>query len=77
MSLQILAHLPLANISIPANAMGSFDIMIEVVSFDYFPITEIFDMGFSPTESWSTQFEKLNYETINFLEGMGSAASSF
>ena len=52
--------------------MGSFDIMIDVVSFDYFPITEIFDMGFSPTEPWSTQFEKLNYETINFLEGMGS-----
>ena len=71
-SLQILAHLPLANISIPANAMGSFGIMIEIVSFDYFPITEIVDMGFSPTEPWSLTFALLKYETINFLEGMGS-----
>ena len=28
MSLQILAHLPLANINLPANAMQSFDIMV-------------------------------------------------
>ena len=72
LSLQILAHLPLANINLPANAMGSFEIMIEIVSFDYFPFFEIIDMGFSPTEPWSTSFDLLNYETINFLEGMGS-----
>ena len=37
-SLQILAHLPLANITLPANALECFDIMVKIVSFDYFPI---------------------------------------
>ena len=33
---QILAHLPLADITLPANALQTFDIMIGIVSFDYF-----------------------------------------
>ena len=33
---QILAHLPLADIILPANALQTFDIMIGIVSFDYF-----------------------------------------
>jgi len=53
MSLQILAHLPLANINLPANAMQSFDIMVQVASFDYFPLHEYFDFGFTETEPWS------------------------
>ncbi len=34
--IQILAHLPLADITLPANALQTFDIMIGIVSFDYF-----------------------------------------
>lgn len=34
--IQILAHLPLADIYLPANAQQQFDIMISIVSFDYF-----------------------------------------
>ena len=38
-SLQILAHLPLSNVVLPARAMECFDIMVQVVSFDYFPLS--------------------------------------
>ena len=49
-----------------------FDFMIEIVSFDYFPIHDIFDFGFTETEPWSIKFLELGYETVNFIEGMGS-----
>ena len=29
-------------------------------------------MGFTPTDPWSTQFEYLSYDSVNFIEGMGS-----
>ena len=46
--------------------------MIEIVSFDYFPIHDYFDFGFTETEPWSIKFLELGYETVNFIEGMGS-----
>ena len=46
--------------------------MVDVVSFDFFPFTEYIDLGFTPTEPWSQNFEFLKYETINFIEGLGS-----
>ena len=46
--------------------------MINVVSFDYFPLTDVINFGFTETEPWSDKFELLGYETINFIEGMGS-----
>ena len=46
--------------------------MISVVSFDFFSPTEYFDIGLTETEPWSTNFAWLGYESINFIEGMGS-----
>ena len=46
--------------------------MVEIVSFDYFPMTEYVDFGFTPTEPWSDTFEYLSYESINFIDGLGS-----
>ena len=46
--------------------------MIDVVSFDYFPIHEVFDFGFTETKAWSLKFYYLDYESVNFIEGMGS-----
>ena len=46
--------------------------MIDVVSFDYFPLTDVINFGFTATEPWSDKFELLGYETVNFIEGMGS-----
>ena len=46
--------------------------MIDVASFDFFSMTEYIDFKFTPTEPWSDGFEKLSYETLNFMDGMGS-----
>ena len=69
---QLLAHLPLADIVLPANALQWFEIMISIVSFDFFSPTEYFDIGLTETEPWSTNFAWLGYESVNFIEGMGS-----
>ena len=69
---QILAHFPLANIALPANSLQAFANMISVVSFDYFPIFDHWDVGFTETNPRSERFEWLGYESVNFLEGMGS-----
>ena len=46
--------------------------MVKVVSFDYFPIAEIFDFGFTKTDPWSWNFEYLDYGSLNFIENLGS-----
>lgn len=52
--------------------MQLFEIMIQVVSFDYFPFTDYYDFGFSETPPWNLRFEWLGYESINFVDLMGS-----
>ena len=74
MTLQILAHYSLANVNLPANALQAFDLMIQIVSFDYFEFTDVIDLKFSPTEPWSIPFDNLDYGSINFLESLGSIA---
>ena len=64
--------MPLSGIYIPANAKQQFDIMIGVVSFDYFQPTEYIDMGFTDMPAWSERFDWLGYGSINFVDGMGS-----
>ena len=51
--IQILAHLPLADIVLPANALQKFEVMIGFVSFDYFSPTEYIDMGFTEMPYWT------------------------
>ena len=71
--IQILAHLPLAEMAdLPATAAESFEIMQEVVSFDYFQPTEFVSVDFTETSPWSEKFDTLGYGSINFVEGMGS-----
>ena len=69
---QILAHYPLTDINLPANLRQNFQIMISFVSFDYFPPFEYIDANFTEVGSWSPHFEFLGYDTVNFLEGLGS-----
>ena len=70
--IQILAHFPLTDISLPANAHQQFDIMIKFVSLDIFSPTEYVDVGFTPTEPWSEHFDWVGYGSVNFFENMGS-----
>ena len=74
MVLQLVAHLPLANIYLPANLLQTFKVLTSMVSFDFFPLFEYIDMNFTETESWSTNFEWLGYDSVNFLEGLGIIA---
>ena len=69
---QILAHLPLTDINLPANVLQPFQIMISIVSFDYFPPFEYIPVEFSEVWTWSPQFEWIGYDSVNFLIGLGS-----
>ena len=70
--IQILAHLPLADIHFSANVHQAFQFLISFVSFDFFPPYEYINVTFREVESWSPRFEWLGYDSIIFLEGLGS-----
>ena len=46
--------------------------MFSIVSFDYFEPFEYLDVGFTEVGSWSVRFEWLGYESLNFIQGLGS-----
>ena len=46
--------------------------MIGIVSFDFFPPEEYYEQIFTEMPSWSPNFEWLQYESINFVDNMGS-----
>ena len=71
---QNLAHLPLANILLPANLLQTFKLLISIISFEYFQPFEYIDVDFTEFGSWSPNFAWLGYDSINFLEGLGSIA---
>ena len=48
--------------------------MITTVSFDYFLPFEYIEADFTEVWSWSTNFEWIGFDTVNFLEGIGSIA---
>ena len=74
MVLQMIAHLPLANINLPANLLQTFEVLISYISFDIFPLFEYIAVDFTEVDSWSPNFEWLGYDSVNFLEGLGSIA---
>ena len=76
-SLQIVAHLPLNNVPLPANCYFMFDILVKIVSFDLFPMHQYYDFKFTSTEAWSNSFAWLDYDSLNFVENMGSASLLF
>jgi hypothetical protein len=72
--LQIIAHIPLNTITLPANAFFLFKFLAEVVSFDIFEPADHYDFGFTETDPYNEQYEELGYETKNFIENLGSIA---
>ena len=54
-----------------------FDVLVKIVSFDLFPIHQYFDFDFTNTEAWSNSFAWLDYDSLNFVENMGSASIIF
>ena len=73
--LQLLVHLPLYNVTIPANAMLIFNELQLVVSFDY--LEKIYpsyarDLGITQTPSLNSRFDRLGYEERNIIANTGS-----
>ena len=70
--IQILAHLPLADINMPVNVLQPFQIMISIASFDIFEPLKYINAGFTKLRPWSANFAWLSYDTIVFLLSLGS-----
>lgn len=49
-----------------------FEILIQVVSFDFNDPNEFIDFGFTETEGYDERFSWLGYESSNFYECLGS-----
>jgi len=45
-----------------------------MISLDYFSPYEYIEVDFTEFASWSPNFEWLGYDSVNFLEGLGSIA---
>ena len=53
-----------------------FDVIIQVVMFDFIP-ENLIDYGFSETNAWSDKFVWLDYDSGNFVELLGSLSFFF
>ena len=73
--LQLVSHLPLYNITLPANTLVLCEKLMTIISFDY--LEQIFptftrDIGITETHPWNLRFESLGYEQHNIIANMGS-----
>ena len=67
-----MAHIPMNNIPFPSNSVFVFDLLINVCTFDFFPLTDIIAFDFTETEPVNLNFDWLGYGTVNAVENMGS-----
>ena len=70
-SLQITALLPLNNITIPANVMVLFQLIVTIVAFDFFPFYDHYNPGFTPTEPYTEKFAWFGFDSVNYVEDLG------
>ena len=73
-NLQISVHLALFSIPFTANTMVIFDYLLTIVKYDFLPITEKVDFGFTKTKPYNKGFNDLGYDSSNFIEILGSAS---
>ena len=71
--LQLVAHIPLFTLTLPANAMVLFNELATLVSFDYFESAmERMDLGMTETEAYNVRFDWLGYNSHNTIENLSS-----
>ena len=75
-NLQVIVHLTLVNVIIPANASIFFAMIFEIIAFDPIDISDyvidIFEIEETEVEDVSPNFEQLGYETASIMLNMGS-----
>ena len=71
-SIQIVAHLPLNSIVLPASCYGLFADLIAIASFDIFEPADHIDFNITETKPYNPKFEQLGYGSSNIIENMGS-----
>jgi len=71
--MQLLVHMMLINIMLPANASIFFGSLLQIAGFDFVPTDDMFVYLFDIEETpISTNFEYLGYETRQVLYNAGS-----
>jgi len=71
----MIVHLPMYNVTLPANAMIVFENLISVVTFDVVSFKEDFGltlMNNSPTLAFNDNFDTLGYGSQNTIDLLGS-----
>lgn len=71
-NLQFSTHLALFNVPFTQNTWVMFNVLLTCVKYDFLPIHEIIDFGFTETDPRNDRFEKLGYDSSNFIELLGS-----
>lgn len=70
--IQIVSHLPLNKVTIPANAQIVFAELLRIAAFDVYEPADHFNLGISQTMAFNEKFEQLGYQSLNVVENMGS-----
>ena len=70
-SMQIISHIPLANINLPQASLYLFSFISEVVSFEYLNPKDWVDSPFMETPPFRDEYDDLGYEDMIFLHNIG------
>jgi len=71
-ALQIVAFLPLYNVHFPAQSYFLFDMLVQVVSFDFAQPTELWEFNITETDAINEKAEWLGFESQNIFDDLGS-----
>ena len=73
--IQLICHLPLYQLKVPANSGYFFKFMIEIATFDPLPIDAIWAVfTFPARDSFSESFASAGYSHLYSIENFGTAA---
>eukprot|EP00347_Sterkiella_histriomuscorum_P006136 403353930 len=71
---QIISHLPLVTINLPANTVGFFSVILEISAFQLYPtdfINTFFEIDEDDQSPFSMYFEGVGYDTMNIFLNLG------
>ena len=72
LSLQVISHIPMFRVNLPAQEMGFMTFLNEISSFNVGDPTT--NTNFTDSRAFSDEFEWLKYDTSNFFQNLGFIA---